>query len=209
MQSATMLDAMDRVTTGDGLRERGKAKRRAAITHAAFELFAGQGYDATTIAEIATAAEVSPRTVTLYFRSKQDIAFATFDASVLNLTEILRGRAPGASVVQALEGWLRKEMACHAETDHLELRMFEVNPELRAVRTARMAAAIEEGAHIIAEDTGQPPDGIGPRLAAAAAAAVVTEIFEYPKETDRDQAISAAMAFLTGGIEAMTASARH
>lgn len=209
MQPAAMLCVMDRVTTGDGLRERGKAKRRAAITHAAFGLFAAQGYDATTIAEIAAAAEVSPRTVTLYFRSKQDIAFATFDASVLNLTEILRGRGPGESAVHALEGWLREEMACLDETDELELRMFEVNPELRAVRTARMAAAIEEGARIIAEDTGQAPDGIGPRLAAAAAAAVVTEIFEHAKGSDRDQAIGAAMTFLTGGIEAMTASARH
>lgn len=203
-----MLSAMDRATAGDGLRARGKARRRAAITHAAFELFATQGYDATTIAEIAAAAEVSPRTVTLYFRSKQDIAFSVFDAAALSLTEELRGRAPGVSVLQALEGWLREEMACQDETDELELRMFEVNPELRAVRSARMAAVIEEGARIFAEDTGQAPGGIGPRLVAVAAAAVATEIFEHPKGTDRDQAISAAMAFLAGGIEAMTAVAR-
>lgn len=204
-----MLVGMDRVATGDGLRERGKAKRRAAITRAAFELFAAQGYDATTIAEIAAAAEVSPRTVTLYFRSKQDIAFASFDATVLHLTEVLRGRAAGESVMGALEGWLRKESACYDESDELEQRMFEANPELRAVRTARMAAAIEEGARIIAEDTGQAPDGIAPRLAAAAAAAVVTEIYQHPEGNDRDQAISAAMAFLTAGIEALTASARR
>ncbi|MFE4548110.1 TetR/AcrR family transcriptional regulator [Streptomyces sp. NPDC056785] len=200
---------MDRVATEDGLRERGKAKRRAAITHAAFELFAAQGYDATTIAEIAAAAEVSPRTVTLYFRSKQDIAFAAFDATVLQLTEMLRGRAPGESVMQALEGWLRAEMACHDENDELEMRMFEANPELRAVRTARMAAAIEEGARIIAEDTGQAPDGIAPRLAAAAAAAVVTEIFQYPEGPERDQAVGTAMTFLTAGIEAVAAGPRR
>ncbi|MEU6345841.1 TetR family transcriptional regulator [Streptomyces sp. NPDC046977] len=200
---------MDRVATADGLRERGKAKRRAAVTRAAFELFAAQGYDATTIAEIAAAAEVSPRTVTLYFRSKQDIAFASFDATVLHLTEVLRARATGQSVMHALEGWLRKEAVCHDEADELEQRMFQANPELRAVRTARMAAAIEEGARIIAEDTGQAPDGIAPRLAAAAAAAVVAEIFQRPEGSDRDQAISAAMAFLTAGIEAMTSSARN
>ncbi|MET9120990.1 TetR/AcrR family transcriptional regulator [Streptomyces sp. NPDC004528] len=209
MQSEAMLDGMDRVATEDGLRERGKAKRRAAITHAAFELFAAQGYDATTIAEIAAAAEVSPRTVTLYFRSKQDIAFAAFDATVLQLTEMLRGRAPGESVMQALEGWLRAEMACHDENDELEMRMFEANPELRAVRTARMAAAIEEGARIIAEDTGQAPDGIAPRLAAAAAAAVVTEIFQYPEGPERDQAVGTAMTFLTAGIEAVAAGPRR
>ncbi|MGW1211544.1 TetR/AcrR family transcriptional regulator [Streptomyces sp. NPDC002499] len=199
---------MDRVATGDGLRERGKARRRAAIVQAAFELFAAQGYDDTTIAEIAGAAEVSPRTVTLYFRSKQDIAFASFDATALHLTDTLRTRASGETVVHALEGWLREEMACHDGTDELERRMFEVNPELRAVRTARMTAAIEEGARMIAEDTGQSPDGIGPRLAAAAAAALVTEIFAQPEGPARDQAISAAMTFLSGGIAAVTASAR-
>ncbi|MEV0848258.1 helix-turn-helix domain-containing protein [Streptomyces sp. NPDC049954] len=194
---------MDSSAAEGGLRERGKARRRAAITRAAFELFAEQGYGSTTIAEIAARAEVSPRTVTLYFRSKQDIAFATFDASVEELTRALRGRAPGTSAVRALESWLREETACHDELDELGLRMFEANPELRAVRTARMAHAIEEGARIIAEDTGEPPDGIGPRLAAAAAAAVVTEIVERPTGDDREEAIGAAMAFLEAGVRAL------
>ncbi|MEV7085515.1 helix-turn-helix domain-containing protein [Streptomyces sp. NPDC093085] len=198
---------MDSGATGDGLRERGKAKRRAAITRAAFELFAAQGYDATTIAEIAALAEVSPRTVTLYFRSKQDIAFADFDASALRLTETLRDRAAGESVVHALEGWLRAGTACHDETRELELRMFEANPELRAVRAARMAAAMEEGARVIAEATGRAPDGIASRLVATAAAAMVTEIFQSPDGTERDQAVGVAMAFLTAGIEAVAAPA--
>ncbi|MEV0227129.1 TetR family transcriptional regulator [Streptomyces sp. NPDC050704] len=200
---------MNKVAVADGLRERGKAKRRAAVTRAAFQLFAEHGYDATTVAEIAAAAEVSPRTVTLYFRSKQDIAFANFDAAVQRLTARLSNRRPGESAVQALEGWLREEMADHGEVDALEMRMFEANPELRAVRTARMAGVIQEGARILAEDTGQAPDGIGPRFAAAAAAAVLTEIFEHPKEADLDQAIGMAMAFLTGGIEAMIANTRR
>ncbi|SCD39364.1 transcriptional regulator, TetR family [Streptomyces sp. TverLS-915] len=201
-----MLDVMHRVTDGAGLRERGKAKRRAAITRAAFELFAEQGFDATTVAEIAAAAEVSPRTVTLYFRSKQDIAFATFDSSVEALTEALRSRAPGLPAVHALESWLREELACHDDLDEMGVRMFEANPELRAVKTARMAAVIEEGASILAEDTGQRPGSLGPRLAAAAAAAVITEIVEHPEGADRNGAITLAMAFLRGGVDAMIAS---
>ena len=61
-----------------GLRERSKARRRAAIIRAAYELFAERGYDATTVADIAEAAEVAPRTVAMYFPAKQDIALSRF-----------------------------------------------------------------------------------------------------------------------------------
>jgi hypothetical protein len=46
-----------------GLRERKKAKTRAAIQEHALRLFRIQGYEATTIEQIADAAEVSPSTV--------------------------------------------------------------------------------------------------------------------------------------------------
>ena len=77
-----------------GLRERSKARRREAIIRAALELFADRGYDATTIADIAAAAEVAPRTVTMYFPSKQDIAMARFGQSVDELTDAT-ARRPG------------------------------------------------------------------------------------------------------------------
>ncbi|WP_227024988.1 TetR/AcrR family transcriptional regulator [Streptomyces tsukubensis] len=189
--------------TTESLRERGKARRRAAITRAAFELFAERGFGATTIADVAAAAEVSPRTVTLYFRSKQDIAFATFDASLLSLTEALRSRAPEESAVEALTQWLRGRMACDDELDALGHLMFEANPELRAVRTSRMADAMREGAQAIAADLGESPEGFGPRLATAAAAAVVTELFESPPDTDPEEALAKAMAFLSGGMAAI------
>ncbi|MFF2996651.1 helix-turn-helix domain-containing protein [Streptomyces sp. NPDC057950] len=59
------------------------------ITRDAYRLFAERGYGATSIADIATEAEVAPRTVTLHFRSEQDVAFAHFHDSVQRLTERL------------------------------------------------------------------------------------------------------------------------
>ena len=55
-----------------GLRERSKARRRRHILHTALRLFAERGYEKTSIAEIADAADVAPRTVTGYFPSKLD-----------------------------------------------------------------------------------------------------------------------------------------
>lgn len=59
-----------------GLRSRKKAKRRDEIIAAAQELFARQGIDATTMADIAAAAGISAPTVFNYFGSKDGVLIA-------------------------------------------------------------------------------------------------------------------------------------
>ena len=188
-----------------GLRERSKARRREAIIRAAYELFAERGYDATTIADIAEAAEVSPRTVAMYFPAKQDIALSRFSDGVASLTDAIRDRRPGEMVHDAFGRWL---LTSQAEPEERELyrlarRMFVANPDLGALRTARMAAAVREGAAMIAADTGSTPDAIAPRLAAAAAAAIAMEIIDTEPGAEREQAVAAAMRFLAAGTAAL------
>lgn len=59
-----------------GLRGRKKARRRDEIIAAAKDLFARQGIDATTMADIAAAADISTPTVFNYFGSKDGILIA-------------------------------------------------------------------------------------------------------------------------------------
>src|SRR5262249_21598608 len=56
-----------------GLRERKKQKTRSAIQREAMRLFQEQGYDATTVEQIAEAAEISQSTFFRYFPTKEDV----------------------------------------------------------------------------------------------------------------------------------------
>ncbi|SBT93736.1 transcriptional regulator, TetR family [Streptomyces sp. DI166] len=183
----------------EGLRERSKARRREAILRAAYELFAERGFEATTIADIAAAAEVSPRTVTLYFPSKLELATSQFDEFADRLHMALRDRPEGLPLLDALEHWLRGEIAEMTDLDHLYERMLDLNPQVRAVTGVRLTEVIQEGARLLAEERGESPDDFGPRIAAAAAAAVVSEVCHHPEDAD----IDAAMAFLRAGIDAL------
>ncbi len=187
-----------------GLRERNKKRRQDAVVRAAYRLFAERGYDATTVADIAAAAEVAPRTVAMYFPSKQDIALSRFGEAADEVTLALRQREPGETVPQVLDRWLRTDdRPADREIKQLSKRLFAANPELSALRAARMRAAISEGAAVVAAQTGLAADSPGPRIAAVAAAAILIELADTPSGPERDIAIYTAMRFLGAGIDTL------
>src|ERR1700690_2176389 len=83
-----------------GLRERKKARTRAAIREHALRLFREQGYHATTVEQIAAAAEVSPSTFFRYFPTKEDVVLQD-DLEPL-LAEAIEHQPPELGVVAAV-----------------------------------------------------------------------------------------------------------
>ena len=63
-------------------RKREKAQREALIKKSASKLFAKKGFEYTTLADIAKAAELSKGTIYLYFRSKEDLFFSIIEPAL-------------------------------------------------------------------------------------------------------------------------------
>lgn len=88
--------------TATSKRERKKQATHQAITEAAWQLFADHGYDATTVDDIAAAAEVSQRTFFRYFDSKEAVLFGNWRDEFDELSRRMRERPPEEGPMEAL-----------------------------------------------------------------------------------------------------------
>jgi AcrR family transcriptional regulator len=77
------------------LRERKRLRTRRALIDSAAELFEQRGYERTTIADIAAAADVSTRTFFSYFANKEEVLFPDADARVKAALTAIDERRPG------------------------------------------------------------------------------------------------------------------
>ncbi|MCM6776216.1 TetR/AcrR family transcriptional regulator [Nocardia sp. CDC159] len=90
-----------------GLRERKKQQTRRRIIEVGLRLCDAQGFDATTVEQIADAADVSPRTVNRYFELKEDIVLAPIeDWGKLIAAELLRQPVTGNELRALLDTYL-------------------------------------------------------------------------------------------------------
>jgi AcrR family transcriptional regulator len=120
-----------------GLRERKKARTREALQEAAMDLFTRQGFDGTTVEEIADACEVSPRTFFRYFPTKEDVLFVDADARRERLLAVLADQPADAPTFAALEAAMRA-LALDYRDDRAALvarsKVVEGSPQLQAYK---------------------------------------------------------------------------
>ncbi len=85
-----------------GLRERKKQRTRTTLIDAAVELCGRQGFERTTVDQIAAIADVSPRTFSRYFVTKDAIALALIDEAVDRSAAALATQPADISHLEAL-----------------------------------------------------------------------------------------------------------
>ncbi len=197
-----------------GLRERKKEHTRRAIEDAAFRLFAERGFQATTVADIAEAADVAPRTFFAYFPSKEDVVFADFDATSEALAGRLRDRLPGESTFDALRAWLiglLPDLEADESREALRHRLCSEYESIAAHERHLMARFEAIIAESVAADLGDAPSDLRPRMIAAAAIAALMAMrpddpgSEELPPREKLQRLDEALEFLRGGVVAVSA----
>jgi AcrR family transcriptional regulator len=198
----------------EGLRERKKQRTREQIVEAAMGLFAERGYHATTIADIAAAADVAPRTFFAYFPSKEAVVFHNVDRDLDALAEALRDRPSGENAFDALRRWIDAMFEAWIDEEDealLRKRLCREDEGLANFEGGVMARIHELLLEAVADDLGEPREALRPRLVTAAALAALTSLegtlhdkHEGPiSKADALAVLDHAIVFLRGGIDAL------
>jgi AcrR family transcriptional regulator len=206
------MSSLDVPPAKPGLRERKKQQTRETIARAALELFTERGYDETTLADIAEAAEVAPRTIFSYYESKEDILLCEEVGFLDNLRRKLDGRPAGTTTVDAIREFLS---SIEEADEQMKLRkeIIRANPELQMKLRGRHAQLEPLLAESIAKDLGADPGDIRPLLIAASMTAAFMSVRDRfleaesggePLTHEQGMAIlDQVLDFLRGGLEAL------
>ncbi|KOG14745.1 MULTISPECIES: TetR family transcriptional regulator [Streptomyces] len=173
-------------TPPPSLRERKKAKTRAAIRKATYRIAADEGWDAATLERIAEAAEVSPSTVVRYFPVREDIVLTDENDALMEAA--LRARPAGEEPLESLRAVVleavRAAFAEEPEAARLRARLMVEIPSVRARLTETTAATGRRLARAVAERTGRAADDLEVRIFTAAALGALREAAVYWAERD-------------------------
>ena len=137
-----------------GLRERKKARTRDALRDASLQLFHRDGFEQTTIEDIADACEVSPRTFFRYFPTKEDVLFSDADERCGRLLTTIAAQPPDVGPLPALlAGALAVADDYGAERARLVLRkrVLTSSPQLRASSAERQRGWEDAAVQLLAQ----------------------------------------------------------
>ncbi|MEB3984377.1 TetR family transcriptional regulator [Mycobacterium sp. 663a-19] len=183
-----------------GLRERKKIKTRQAIRRAAFRLIEQNGYAATTVEQIAEAAEVSPSTFFRYFGSKESLLLADdLDPLILAAFE---AQPPDLSLIQAFRKAYQAVMADlpadQQEFESTRQRLMFSIPELKAAMYDEYYRTVNVMAEAVSRRIGRPASDFEVRVFVGALTGAMMAAFDNAPPTP--DTIYRAMDFVDAGM---------
>jgi AcrR family transcriptional regulator len=188
-----------------GRRERKKARTRAAIRHHAMRLFREQGFQATTVEQIAEAADVSQSTFFRYFPTKEAVVLEDdLDAPMIRAFRLLPpelGPVPALRIAfkQVVAQMTAEELEEERERNRLILEI----PELHATMLDEWSRGIRMIAELVAGRSGRDADDPQVRLFAGALIGVgLSALMTWAEDpsTDFYTVMDNALSYLEAGL---------
>ncbi|HEX6548015.1 MAG TPA: TetR family transcriptional regulator [Candidatus Dormibacteraeota bacterium] len=188
-----------------GLRERKKQRTRAAIQREALRLFESKGFDATTVEEIAEAADIAPSTFFTYFPSK--VAVALQDELDPLIIEALNAQPPEVPPISALRNAMRSTFSVLTpEQERMlrqRMRVMASDPALSAAVLNQFSELLDEVANVVAGRTGVSPDDFAVQNLSGAILGVVMATYRViarNPDIDLNRLLDDALAHLEAGL---------
>jgi len=154
-----------------GLRARKRQQTRERLTRAAMALFRERGFEATTLDDIAAAADVSRRSFFHYFASKEDVVFAWQEELTAAMVAAVAARPASESTLAAAENAISAMVRQLDPSEAIAMsRLKRDNPALRA----RDQVKYEKLERALAEALGQRSPAKAERVQARLVAMIAT-----------------------------------
>lgn len=189
-----------------GLRERKKLKTRESIQREAMRLIGKQGYEKTTIEQIASAVDISPSTFFNYFPSKEDVVlYDAYDPIVMSLMTERPADEPLSisfrRVLESMDGIFERDRDLILTRGRLWMEV----PELRARLSEEMDKAQAFMAALIAQRSGRDQDDFKIRVIVMM---VLVAAMEAMREWLRRDGKGSFVALINQALDLVDAGAR-
>ncbi|NEA31467.1 helix-turn-helix domain-containing protein [Streptomyces sp. SID13031] len=168
-----------------GLRERNAVRTRQVIFAAAMELFVRQGYEETTMEEIAQHADIGSSTLYRYFLNKESIAMEPLGAPGVMAAAAARRPADedvALVVGNAVMALLEYQAALEVHTQLKEMLTENPKPFALVLEWYRDEERLLEQA--LLKRTGAAPDDLHIAFTARVATVILSLIFRTPEGSD-------------------------
>jgi AcrR family transcriptional regulator len=177
-----------------GLRERKKIKLRRSVQREALRLFADQGYEDTTVEQIADAADISTTTFYRYFPTKEDVVLDDdYDPIVEHIIGSGDDEEPLVTTVRAAIAAVAAAVEADPDAALARLKLLASVPALKARHGAEGRKTTDFFTRLLSARSGRPAGDYQLRVTTAAFVAAQLEAARCWADADGAESLGQLM----------------